>query len=215
MDNELIDLCSTYIDDKDCNYLAKEGQIVQYMSITGRKSDYMWHKHTINEVLRMIRAIRLTTDQAKELREHHLISAFQEAGKVYEFGVKTRHATAEGIFNYSQHSEMSLGDEAMSLLVESLQLQGFTALLMGEIVELYNRVNDKLKLKLTATEQRDLMFKHFEGAGYVMKTGAHRPLIHGKKQPAIMMVGTKPAEVVNIPTTVYNNLIAKVYGELI
>lgn len=215
MDNELIDLCSTYIDDKDCNYLAKEGQIVQYMSITGRKSGYMWHKHTINEVLRMIRAIRLTTNQAKELREHHLISAFQEAGKVYEFGVKTRHATAEGIFNYSQHSEMSLGDEAMSLLVESLQLQGFTALLMGEIVELYNRVNDKLKLKLTATEQRDLMFKHFEGAGYVMKTGAHRPLIHGKKQPAIMMVGTKPAEVVNIPTTVYNNLVAKVYGELI
>ena len=215
MDNELIDLCSTYIDDKDCNYLAKEGQIVQYMSITGRKSDYMWHKHTINEVLRMIRAIRLTTNQAKELREHHLISAFQEAGKVYEFGVKTRHAAAEGIFNYSQHSEMSLGDEAMSLLVESLQLQGFTALLMGEIVELYNRVNDKLKLKLTATEQRDLMFKHFEGAGYVMKTGAHRPLIHGKKQPAIMMVGTKPAEVVNIPTTIYNNLIAKVYGELI
>tara|TARA_R110000851_G_scaffold61962_2_gene142498 strand:+ start:1689 stop:2348 length:660 start_codon:yes stop_codon:yes gene_type:complete len=215
IDNELIDLCSTYIDDKDCNYLAKEGQIVQYMSITGRKSEYMWHKHTINEVLRMIRAIRLTTDQAKELREHHLISAFQEAGKVYEFGVKTRHATAEGIFNYSQHSEMSLGDEAMSLLVESLQLQGFTALLMGEIVELYNRVNDKLKLKLTATEQRDLMFKHFEGAGYVMKTGAHRPLIHGKKQPAIMMVGCKPAEVINIPTTVYNNLIAKVYGELI
>lgn len=215
IDNELIDLCSTYIEDKDCNYLAKEGQIVQYMSITGRKSDYMWHKHTINEVLRMIRAIRLTTNQAKELKEHHLISAFQEASKVYEFGVKTRHATAEGIFNYSQHSEMSLGDEAMSLLVESLQLQGFTALLMGEIVELYNRVNDKLKLKLTATEQRDLMFKHFEGAGYVMKTGAHRPLIHGKKQPAIMMVGCKPAEVINIPTTVYNNLIAKVYGELI
>ena len=127
----------------------------------------------------------------------------------------TTQSIVNGIFNYSEHSEMSLGDEAMSLLVESLQMQGFTALLMGEIVELYNRVNEKLRLKLTPTEQRELMFKHFESAGYVMKTGAHRPLIKGKKQPAIMMVGTKPIEVVNIPTTIYNNLIAKVYGELI
>jgi len=214
-DSELIDLCSAYIEEKKFSYLAKEGQIVHYMSTTGRKSDYLWHRYGIVEALRIIKAMKCSTNQAKELKEHHLISAFQELGLVYEFGVKTRHATADGIFNYSQHSEMSLGDEAMSLLVESLQIQGFTALLMGEIVELYNRVNDKLKLKLTATEQRDLMFKHFEGAGYVMKTGAHRPLIHGKKQPAIMMVGTKPAEVASIPITVHNNLIAKVYGELV
>lgn len=214
-DNELIDLCSAYIEDKDCNYLAKEGQIVQYMSITGRKSDYLWHKYGINETLRILKAMKCSTNQAKELKEHHLISSFQELGRVFEFGVKTRHTTAEGIFNYSQHSEMSLGDEAMSLLVESLQLQGFTALIMRDVVELYNRVDDKLRLKLTSTEQRELMFKHFEAAGFIMKTGANRPLIQGRKQPAIMMNGTKPSEVVDIPVIVYNNIVAKIYGELI
>lgn len=215
MDDELIDICSVYIEDKDCSYLAKEGQIVNYASVTGRKSDYIWHKLSITEVLRIIRAMRLTTPQARELREHHLIAAFQELGRVYEFGVKSRHATATGIFNYTENSDMSLGDEAMSMLVECMQIQGMTAVLMNSVVNLFNAINDKLKLKLTSTEQRDLMYKHFEGVGYIIKTGAHRPLIDRKKQPAIMMPATKPAEVTNITAEIGNKFIAKIYGELV
>lgn len=214
-DNELIDICSKYIEDKDCSYLAKEGHIVNYASTTGRKSDYIWHKMTIAEVMRIIRAMRLNTTQAKELREHHLIAAFQELGRVYEFGVKSRHATAQGVFNYSEHSEMSVGDEAMALLVESMQIQGFTAVLMNPVVELYDAIQNKLKLNLGSKDCRDLMFKHFETAGYVIKTGANRPLIDGKKQPAIMMNGTKPAEVVGIHEFEASKFIAKIYGELV
>ena len=214
-DCELIDLCAKYIEDKECSYLAKEGYIVNYMSFTGRKSDYLWHKHTISETLRIIKAMRLTSEQAKELKEHHLIAAFQELGKVYEFGVKTRHTTAEGIFNYSEHSEMSLGDEAMSLLVESLQMQGFTAIFMRDVIDVYIAIDAKLRLKLTSSEQRELMFKHFEAAGFVIKTGANRPQIDGKKQPAIMMAGTKPSEVVGLTILVFNTTVAKIYGELV
>ena len=213
--DELIDLCTSFIDDKDCSYLAKEGIIVNYMSSTGRKSDYMWHKHNISETLRIIKAMRLTAEQAKELKEHHLIAAFQELGRVYEFGVKSRHVVADGIFNYSQHSEMSLGDEAMSMLVEALQIQGLRGMIMREVIELYNVIDDKLKLKLSTTEQRDLMFKHFEGAGFIMKTGAHRPVIDKKKQPAIMMEGTKPSEVLSISLEVSKKIVAKIFGELV
>jgi len=215
LNSELIDLCSIYIEDRDCSYLAKEGYIVNYMSTTGRKSDYIWHKHSITETLRIIRAMRLTSDQAQKLKEHHLIAAFQELSRVYEFGVKSRHVVADGIFNYSQHNEMSLGDEAMSMLVESLQIQGFRGLVMREVIELYNVIDDKLKLKLSTTEQRDLMYKHFESSGFIMKTGAHRPVINGRKQPAIMMEGTKPAEVLSIGIEVSKKVAAKIFGELV
>ena len=216
MDNELIDVCSQYIEDKDCSYLAKEGHIVNYASITGRKSDYIWHKLSILEAMRIIRAMRMNTKQAKLLREHHLIAAFQELGRVYEFGVKSRHVTAAGVFNYSEHSEMSVGDEAMSMLVESLQMQGYTAILMNPVVDLFSCIQNKLKLKLNNTECRELMYKHFEASGYILKTGAHRPLIEGKKQPAIMMANTKPAEVVlEIAQEQVNKVIAKIYGELV
>ena len=213
-DDVLIDLCSSYIEEKDFSYLAKEGQVVHYMSTTGRKSDYLWHRYGIVETLRIIKAMKCSGEQARELREHHLISAFQELERVYEFGVKSRHTVASGIFNYSQHSEMSLGDEAMSMLVESLQMHDLTALIMRDVIDLYNVINDKLKLNLGSVEQRELMFKHFEGSGFVMKTGAYRPLIDGKKQPAIMKVGTKPSEVVAIPLEFSKKVVAKIYGEL-
>lgn len=215
MDDELIDLCTAYIEDKDSHYLAKEGQIVRYFSTTGRKADFTWHKATISETLRIIKAMRCTTKQSQALKEHHLISAFQEVGRVYEFAVKTRHSVQSGIFNYSEHAEMTVGDEAMSLLVDSMLSQGFTAVLMKPVIELYDAINAKLKLNLTPTESRELMFKHFEASGYVVKTGAHRPLIDGRKQPAIMQAGTKPAQVVDVPIDIRNKVIAKIYGELV
>jgi hypothetical protein len=215
IDSELIDQCISYIEDKDCSYLAKEGTIVNYMSFTGRKSDYIWHRHTIMETLRIIRAMRLTSDQARDLKERHLISAFQELARVYEFGVKSRHTVADGIFNYSQHSEMSLGDEAMSMLVEALQMQGFRGLILMEVVELYNEIDRKLNLKLSTTEKRDLMCKHFECAGFIIKTGAHRPMIYGKKQPAIMQEGVKPSEVSFIPSLLCSKFVNKIFGELV
>jgi hypothetical protein len=213
--DQLIDICVDYIINKDCHYIAKEGQIVYYMSITGRKTDYMWHKMTILEILRVIKAMKLSMDQAGKLKEGHLIAAFQELGRVYEFGVKSRHVTKTGIFNYSQHSEMSVGDEAMSMLVESLQMNGLTAVLLSPVTRIFNKIQEKLHIKLTPTEQRDLLYKHFEGAGYVIKTGSRRPLIDGKKKPAIMMPNTKPSEVVDIPLDLGSKFIVKIYGELI
>ena len=214
-DNSIIDKCLTYITEKDCYYLAKEGVIVQYMSTTGRKADYMWHKHSIAETIRIVRATRLTTAESQDFKEHHLISAFQELVRVYEFGVKSRHTTARGIFNYYTHAEMSLGDEAVSMLVEALQLAGLTAILMPDVINIISSIDEKLRLKISVNDQRELMCKHFETAGFVLKTGANRPLIDGRKQTAIMMPNTKPKEVVGISKELTNKLISKIYGELV
>lgn len=212
---DLIDLCIEYITDKDCNYLAKEGHIVRYFSVTGRRADYAWHKMSIAETLRIIKAMRCSAEQADKLKDTHLIAAFQELGRVYEFGVNTRHVAQEGIFNYSENSEMSIGDSAMSLLVDGLLAQGFTGILMMPVLALFGDINVKLKIGLTNTECRELMFKHFEAAGYTIRTGAHRPLVDGKKQPAIMMPSVKPSQVVGIEDVTHKKMVAKIYGELV
>lgn len=213
--DELIEACVKYIEDKDCSYLAKEGYIVYFASSTGRKSDYVWHKLKVSEVLRIIRAMRLTANMARKLDEHHLISAFQELGKVYEYGVKSRHVTVPEVFNYSAHSEMSLGDQAMSMLVEVLLVNGITAVLIKDVSAIFHGIDSKLILKLSTTDIRELLYKHFEIAGFVIKTGSRRPLIDGKKQPAIMMPNTKPSEVSNITPDAQAKIIAKIYGELV
>ncbi len=212
MNDELIDICINFIEEKDFNYLAKEGQIVHFMSTTGRKSDYLWHKYTTVEILRILRAMKLSGDQAASLREQHLISAFQELDRVFEFGMKSRHKLAKGIFNYSANSEMSIGDEAMMMLVDILQRKGFLGLIMNEVVNLFNELVIKLKIKISPSEQRSLMYKHFESAGFIMKTGANRPLINKKKQPAIIYSGAKPSDVENIVDR--SEIISKIYREL-
>ncbi len=72
-DFDLIDSCSEYIEVKNAHYLAKEGCIVFYSSITGRKSDYAWVEHTISETLRIIKAMLLTTKQAESLLFRSLV----------------------------------------------------------------------------------------------------------------------------------------------
>mgnify|MGYP003668174398 FL=1 len=80
----LIDKAIEYIEAKNANYLAKEGQVVFFTSDSGRKSDEVWVKHSMTETIRIIRATRLSTDC--ELREHHVLAAFQELGRVFEYG---------------------------------------------------------------------------------------------------------------------------------
>ncbi len=215
LDDTLIDKCSTYVEMKDCHYLAKEGVIVQYMSTTGRKADYTWHKQTILESLRIIRAMYLSPAQAKDLREHHLIGAFQELERVYEFGVKTRHSVNAGVFNYTAHAEMSIGDEAMSMLVEQLQMEGYVAVLLQEVISMFMTIDSRLKSGIRQTDQRELMLKHFESAGFIVKTAAQRPLFEGKKQGAIMMSHAKPRDIAMLDSVVQTRIIDKIYRELI
>lgn len=208
----LIDKCSDYIEQKDCYYLAKEGFIVYYSSDTGRKSDYTWKKLSIMETVRIIKATRLGASHT--LKPDHLIAAFQELGRVFEYGVKSRHAVSEGIFNYYEHSKTSLGDLLVSKVAGELLVRGFNALLYADANKLIGGLNIRLDAEMSAALTRDMIFKHFETLGYIIKTGSARPLVDGKLQPTIMQPNTKPRDVVKVTDQLAKDISNKVYGEL-
>ncbi len=210
----LIDKCAEFIESKNANYLAKEGIIVYYASTTGRKSDFTWHKLTLAEAVRIVRATKLSAEDSKKLRDTHFIAAFQELFRVYEFAVKTRHKVSEGIFNYSEHSKESMGDSIMSLMVNELIKADYTAMYMTEVVQLFQLAQEKVKAGVGAKESRELLFKHFEAAGYEMRTGVSRVFINNKKTPAIMKIGTKPAEITRLSKVLVGQIVNKTCREL-
>jgi len=209
-----IDACIGFIESKDAHYLAKEGQVVYFASLTGRVSDFTWHKMTPTEVLRVVKATRLSASQAAEIKSEHLIAAFQELGRVYEFGVKTRHKVSPEIFNYLEHSDESVGDGIMSIIVDELQRSNLLALYMAEVVDLFEAAKLAMKSEVSSKEARELLFKHFESAGYEIRTGVQRVFIGGKKTPVIMKYGLKPSQVESIPNTIFESIIKKIKKEL-
>lgn len=210
----LIDKCIEFIESKDGHYLAKEGVMVYFATITGRKSDFTWHKLTLTEAVRIVRATKLGEGDSKQLRDAHFISAFQELDRVYEFAVKTRHKVSEGIFNYSEHSNESMGDGIMSMVVDELIKLNMSALYMNEVVTLFDMAQTKMMAEIGAGEARELLFKHFEASGYEIRTGVKRVFIDNRKTPAIMKPGTKPAEVERLPATIAEKIVNKVWREL-
>lgn len=210
----LIDACSEYIEAKDAHYLAKEGIMVYFASITGRKSDFTWHKLSLTEAVRILRATKLGTEDSKQLRDSHFITAFQELDRVYEFAVKTRHKVEVGIFNYSEHSNESMGDGIMSMIVDELMKLNMHALYMGQVVTLFDMAQTRMMAEVGSKEARELLFKHFEASGYEVRTGVQRVFIDNKKTPVIMRPGTKPAQVEKIPVTKAEQIVNKIWKEL-
>tara|TARA_R110000744_G_scaffold208461_6_gene327164 strand:+ start:497 stop:1156 length:660 start_codon:yes stop_codon:yes gene_type:complete len=209
IDGKFIDMCSEYITGKDCHYLAKEGQIVYFASTTGRKSDFIWHKLTPTEFMRIIKAMHMSFADAAFLKEGHLIAAFQELGRVYEYGVKSRHLVKEGIFNYSTHSDSSLDDQIAIQMIASLERQGYVGLHLSDMVDLYDSVAKALDIPVTSRVLMDLFRKHWEAAGWEVRTGSLRVLIGGRKVPVIIKQGYKPADVCFVNNPKVRNFIFK------
>jgi hypothetical protein len=214
IDGKLIDRCSQYITGKGCHYLAKEGQVVYFASITGRKSDYAWHKSTPTECMRILKSMHMNFTEAGLLREGHLIAAFQELGLVYEYGVSSQHKVKEGIFNYLEHSETSIADSIIIHLIKTLEQKDYRGLILGQVCTLNKELQSKLNCDLGAAGSRVLIIKHWEAAGWEIKTGSQRPLVFGKKTPAIIKLGYKPADVKPILGGQAKDIIKEVIKEL-
>tara|TARA_R110000850_G_scaffold154244_1_gene277731 strand:- start:242 stop:901 length:660 start_codon:yes stop_codon:yes gene_type:complete len=208
-DDKFIDMCSEHITGKDCHYLAKEGQIVYFASTTGRKSDFIWHKLTPTEFMRIIKAMHMSFVEAAFLKEGHLIAAFQELGRVYEYGVKSRHLVKEGIFNYSAHSESSVDDQIAIQMIASLERQGYVGLHLGDMVDLYQSIAEAMDNPVSSRTTMEIFRKHWEAAGWEVKTGSLRVLVGGRKIPAIIKQGHKPSDVCYVANTSVRNFILK------
>ena len=209
----LIDEAIKYIEAKDAHYLAKEGLVVYFTSATERKSDQVWVKHSMTETIRIIRATRLNIDQ--ELREHHVLSAFQELDRVYEYGVKSRFDVVDGIFNYNKHSNLSLVNQAALALADAFVIRGLQAMLAQDVWHVYDYIlNRKLADGTGMTHQRETLLGVFANAGYEHKVGSRRILYNGTKMNAFMMPNTKPSQVVVLTNEINNQIIQQVYGGL-
>lgn len=209
----LIDKAVEYIEAKNASYLAKEGLVVYFTSITGRKSDQVWVKHSMTETIRIIRATLLSTDC--ELREHHVLAAFQELGRVFEYGAKSRHKISEGVFNYFEHSNTSLVNQAAIALADVLLMRGLKAVLGRQVFGLYFAVLDKLdEGDSTSSEVRDALISAMENLGYEHKTGSRRVQYMKTKMNVFMMPSTKPSQITDMSGDMSNLIIQQVYGGL-
>lgn len=190
----LIDICIEFVESKNCFYLAKEGCIVYYDSITGRQSDYDWHRLSVSEAMRTVSAMRLSGDQASTFRQGDLIAAFQELGRVYEFGVKSKYKVKAGIFNYYDHCEASLSDMIISELLVALQKHSYHVVPKVQLSEIIQEVCVKLDCAIPMAEMNHVLVKHCEREGYEIRTGVSRILIKGRKTAAILKEGYKPSD---------------------
>lgn len=212
--NDLIDLAKEWIEKRGGAYLAKENVIVYYTSTTGRKSDFKWITHSLVEVVRIIRATLMNSDNSDKFQSSHLIAACQELDRVFEFGMKSRHVTKPEIFNYLLESGMDIGDSVVTLVVEELYAQGYKAIFLSDVHLLIAGILYELNVKVPVQELRDMINKHFPTLGYEVRTGSSRPEYLGKKQSAVMLATSKPRELVFISKEVHLRLVTKIVGAL-
>jgi len=210
-----IDLASEWLSKRDAAYLAKENVIVYYASATGRKQDYQWITHTLVEVVRIIRATLMNPDDSdKKLQSKHIVAACQELDRVFEFAIKNKHDTKPEIFNYLKESGESMGDALVYLLSEELYTQGYKALLLNDVYLIIDQCILDLRIELSVTEERELVYKHFPTLGYQVRTGSSRPEFQGKKQNAIMLTTAKPREIIVLTDSIRSRIETKIVGAL-
>jgi len=212
--NELIDVAIKWVEKKDINYLAKEGLLVYYTSLTGRKYDLRWHKLSLTEAVRIITATQMSADSASTLKPEHLIMACQELSRVYEHGVSSRYPVTDEVFNYLARADIDLSAQAMSLLARELLSEGYMAFKINDLIEIYRGLNERLDLGTGSGAINDLIWAHFPPLGYEVRIQQYRVVINSKKVGVVMMPGRKPKHVIDISDEMKLSIIRKLFSQL-
>ena len=165
----------------------------------------------MTETIRIIRATRLSTDC--ELREHHVLAAFQELGRVFEYGAKSRHKLTEGVFNYLENSNTKLSNLVASSLVEALIMRGIPAVLGSEVFRLYGKILAKVGSEERTKDTYDVLLSAFAVLGFEYKVGSRRVLYKGTKMNAFMRPDSKPSQIVSL-VEIESKIDQQVCGEL-
>ena len=208
----MIDKSISYIESKNAYYLAKEGLVVHYTSLTGRKSDQVWIKHSMSETIRIIKATRLSA--GVELKEGHVLSAFQELSRVFEFGTRSRHTVEEGIFNYYTHSNLDMTSQVASGMADAFIMRGFLALLGNDVTELFQILLKKLDCFNNSLVERDSLLHIMDVSGYTYRSKSKRVVYMGNKVNAYMSHNSTPSQITQITSEISEQIIKQVYGEL-
>lgn len=212
--NVLIDTCCTWMEERTAAFLAKENVVTYFDSPTGRKSDYSWIHLSALEAIRIISSTRMSPWEGAKLKPYHLITAAQEMGRVYEYGIKTRHPTKSSVFNYTLEASEDLVDSIMSSIVTELLSNGYRAVLMVPVLELFEDICIQLNTGCSMKDRQELLHKHFGKEGYIVRTDSDRPNVKGTKRAVIMMCGTRPRDVVDLLPGVSKEIALRIWMNL-
>ena len=201
---ELIDVCVDYINHKDAAYIAMTGEVVFQ-----HKGQYSWHKQTIAQTLRVIKATKLDPDSYDLLQERHLIAAFQELAKVFESATDTKGDAPVGVFNYRAEGNCSL---------EDFLLEEFVAALTRDYLCVQHRCVVACYLKFVqllgeTCDVHGLEYEMFVN-DWQKKSGSTRIKVNGGKGTAWMRTGAKPSDIKIITDGWLQLLIARTRGKM-
>jgi hypothetical protein len=184
-----VEACLKYIREKDCYYLAKEDIVVYYATDTGRPQDAKWQSLTMAQAYRVVRAIYASGS----FDSAYMLQAFQEEGRVYEYGIKSKHKVRDGVFNYNEHGRESMLDEVLGSIARELINEHYMAFLMGDFHQVAGEILRELKLDDEGT--REAKVNALEAEGYRVRADADRPRHFGQLVTCAVMSGYKPKDI--------------------
>lgn len=216
MDNdELIDLASKWLENKKAAYLAKEDVITYYASLSGRKSEFMWHSLSVWETVRIIRATQMNLDTADDLKPKHIIAACQELDRVYSFSTKSRFKVADDIFNYFEEADADINDLIMSAFVDELYSLGYTSTYLDDLERVHFEILNRLNVTCSVADRRELFVKYLNRRGYELRTGVQRVVVNGAKQRVVRFPSSRfQKDIIGISEDDTRTIVAKVAGAL-
>jgi hypothetical protein len=195
----LVDKVGEWLVKKDASYIACDGLIVFYSSLTGRLSDFRWYKLSLPEVVRVVNATELQADTLLPLKPEHVLTACQELERVYEMSCSSPHAVSDHIFNFLDHEHNDLAMQVMQALARTLFSKGYKAFRRVCMTDIYLKLNVALSLGASPNKIADLYWPVFTAQGYEIRSRENRVQLEGRKQAVIMLGGLLPRHVEYIP----------------
>jgi hypothetical protein len=207
--DEMIDLASVWLQDRNAAYLAKENKVVYYSSATGLPGDFQWYMLKPTEVQRMIEACHMSSDLPRVCRPY-IVQACQEIGRAYEFGVSSPYPVEPTVFNF-ENAGRDAHEAILIFIVRDFKDRGYVTLPYLTALEIYEEVRSNLDLD--KIPRRQLVNYYHEQCGmhmYEVRRRDTRIMVKGKWVLAITQPIGKPKHMLYLRRPYIDHLVAEV-----
>ena len=202
---ELIDKCADYIESRGAAYIAMTGEVVFQ-----HEGQCSWHKQSIAQTLRIIKATMLDPSSYDLLQERHLVAAFQELAKVFESATDTMGDTPSGVFNYRDEGRINFGVFLLNEFVAALT-RDYLCLSYTQVYESYRKLATSLGEEPYPDAELGL---EMYANDWQKRCGTTRIQVGGKKITAWMRTGAKPSDIQTISKSYHQLLTARIKDKM-
>lgn len=215
MDYGLVNLCRKWVEDKDASYLAQENVVLWFAKDVGLLKQSRWKKIKPREALRIISACSTDIEYALGIKEEHLIKAFQELGRTYEYGIRSQTFKANNVFNYTKHKPSETVDIIASDIAAHLEITGCRIVMQRDLIDIMIAVLGLLKERIKSKKVfSEALTKALTEVNLYPRLEDNRVRINGKLTAAYVGFGAKPAECVELSKECKKALVAAIYEEI-